>query len=154
MDEYKYDIKIPKERVAVLIGKKGETKRLIENETATKIEVDSQEGDVTISGWFRLNSPFSPSSSTSLLIMEKHVTSNIADDNMHIALVGTDYGSSSPTRGSLVFKIENSVMCNKSFKSFIMISGQPKYRKSAVTGTYCPNSFFINKFFFFQFINS
>ncbi len=50
MTEYKYDLKIPKERVAVLIGTKGETKKLIESETKTKIDVDSREGDVSISG--------------------------------------------------------------------------------------------------------
>ncbi len=49
-NEYKYDLKIPKERVAVLIGTKGETKRLIESETKTKVEIDSEEGDVDISG--------------------------------------------------------------------------------------------------------
>jgi|TARA_B100002003_G_C13930715_1_gene452135 ribosomal RNA assembly protein len=48
--EYKYDIKIPKERVAVLIGTKGETKRLVEKETSTKLDVDSEEGDVFVSG--------------------------------------------------------------------------------------------------------
>lgn len=50
MTEYKYDLKIPKERVAVLIGTKGESKKHIESETKTKIEVDSKEGDVSISG--------------------------------------------------------------------------------------------------------
>lgn len=50
MTEYKYDLKIPKERIAVLIGTKGETKRSIEKETKTKIEIDSDEGDVSVSG--------------------------------------------------------------------------------------------------------
>ncbi|TKJ17272.1 RNA-processing protein [Candidatus Woesearchaeota archaeon B3_Woes] len=50
MTEYKYDLKIPKERVAVLIGTKGESKKHLESETKTKIEVDSKEGDVSISG--------------------------------------------------------------------------------------------------------
>jgi len=50
MTEYSYDIKVPKERIAVLIGKEGETKRLLEQETKTKISIDSQEGDVTVSG--------------------------------------------------------------------------------------------------------
>lgn len=50
MTEYSYEIKIPKERIAVLIGKEGETKRLLEQETKTKINIDSQEGDVTVSG--------------------------------------------------------------------------------------------------------
>ena len=50
MDEYNYDIKIPKERVAVLIGTKGETKKLLEKETSTKLDIDSEEGDVAVSG--------------------------------------------------------------------------------------------------------
>jgi len=49
-EQYRYELKIPKERVAVLIGTKGETKRLIEQETSTKLDIDSKEGDVFISG--------------------------------------------------------------------------------------------------------
>jgi ribosomal RNA assembly protein len=50
MDEFSYTLKIPKERVAVLIGKKGETKKELEELTETDIDVDSKEGEVTISG--------------------------------------------------------------------------------------------------------
>ena len=50
MTIYKYELKIPKERVAVLIGTKGSVKKNLENETKTKIEVDSVEGDVFVSG--------------------------------------------------------------------------------------------------------
>ncbi len=42
-------VKIPKERVAVLIGKKGATKKLIERNTHTKLTVD-KEGSVVING--------------------------------------------------------------------------------------------------------
>ncbi len=49
-DLYAYEIKIPKERIAVLIGKEGVIKRHIERELDAKIEVDSSEGDVTILG--------------------------------------------------------------------------------------------------------
>jgi ribosomal RNA assembly protein len=48
--EYSYDIKIPKDRIAVLIGKEGKIKKELEKETNSKITVDSNEGDVTISG--------------------------------------------------------------------------------------------------------
>ena len=48
-DEYTYEIKIPEERVAVLIGKDGETKKEIEESTKSKLDV-SKEGDVIISG--------------------------------------------------------------------------------------------------------
>jgi len=47
---YSYDIKIPKERVAVLIGVKGKIKKEIQKETSTVINVDSKDGLVTVSG--------------------------------------------------------------------------------------------------------
>ena len=50
MSEFAYQVKIPKERLAVLIGKNGEIKKKLESETGTKIEIDSQDGDVTVSG--------------------------------------------------------------------------------------------------------
>lgn len=50
MVEYSYELKIPKERVAVLIGKDGSVKKMLEDETHTKISVDSEEGDIFISG--------------------------------------------------------------------------------------------------------
>lgn len=48
--EFSYDLKVPKERVAVLIGKGGEVKKNIENATKCKLRIDSKEGDVFISG--------------------------------------------------------------------------------------------------------
>ncbi len=50
MPEYSYELKIPKERVAVLIGKNGEVKKNIETDTKTKIKIDSLEGDIFVSG--------------------------------------------------------------------------------------------------------
>ncbi|HIH05254.1 TPA: RNA-processing protein [Candidatus Woesearchaeota archaeon] len=50
MTEYSYELKIPRERVAVLIGKDGETKKAIEADTHTILKVDSREGDVFVSG--------------------------------------------------------------------------------------------------------
>lgn len=50
MTEFSYLIKIPKERIAVLIGKKGKIKRRIEETTNTKLDIDSTEGDVSVSG--------------------------------------------------------------------------------------------------------
>ena len=49
-EEYSYELKITKDRIAVLIGTKGETKIDIEKETNCKIDVDSTDGDVVISG--------------------------------------------------------------------------------------------------------
>lgn len=48
--EFAYDLKIPKERIAVLIGTKGEIKKQIEEETNSKIKIDSKEGEVGITG--------------------------------------------------------------------------------------------------------
>lgn len=45
---FDYEIKIPKDRVAVLIGKKGEVKKKIQRLTKTKLIIDSKEGDVTV----------------------------------------------------------------------------------------------------------
>ena len=50
MAQYSHELKIPKERVAVLIGKKGETKKELEELTKSKITVDSKDGDVFIDG--------------------------------------------------------------------------------------------------------
>lgn len=50
MTEFAYQIKIPKERIAVFIGTKGEIKRQIEEHTKTKIDVDSKEGEITVKG--------------------------------------------------------------------------------------------------------
>jgi ribosomal RNA assembly protein len=50
MDEFSYELKIPKERVAVLIGKDGCVKKQVEEETKTKLNIDSKEGDVIVSG--------------------------------------------------------------------------------------------------------
>lgn len=44
---YRHELKIPKDRIAVLIGKNGETKKEIEELTSSKVEIDSGEGDVT-----------------------------------------------------------------------------------------------------------
>ncbi|MBS3128595.1 RNA-processing protein [Candidatus Woesearchaeota archaeon] len=49
-EQYSYDLRMPKERVAVLIGKAGSVKRELEVYTHTKILVDSKEGDVLITG--------------------------------------------------------------------------------------------------------
>jgi ribosomal RNA assembly protein len=45
-----YEIRIPKARIAVLIGTKGEIKKRIEEETHTKLSVDSAEGEVIVTG--------------------------------------------------------------------------------------------------------
>ncbi|MBI4918815.1 RNA-processing protein [archaeon] len=47
---YFYELRIPRDRVAVLIGKKGEVKKNLEESTHTKINVDSKEGLVFIEG--------------------------------------------------------------------------------------------------------
>ncbi|MFA5796949.1 MAG: KH domain-containing protein [Candidatus Woesearchaeota archaeon] len=47
---YSYDLKITKDRIAVLIGPKGATKQELELETNCKITVDSEEGDIVVTG--------------------------------------------------------------------------------------------------------
>ena len=48
--QFAYELKIPKDRIAVLIGTKGEMKRRIEEETSSNLSIDSKEGDVRITG--------------------------------------------------------------------------------------------------------
>lgn len=50
MEEYSYELKIPKERVAVLIGKDGSIKKELEEQSKISIQVDSKEGDVKLIG--------------------------------------------------------------------------------------------------------
>ena len=50
-------VRIPKDRVAVVIGKKGKTKREIERRTKTKIEIDSETGEVFITATKETDDP-------------------------------------------------------------------------------------------------
>ncbi|MHA1962386.1 MAG: DUF2341 domain-containing protein, partial [Candidatus Thorarchaeota archaeon] len=61
-------------------------------------------GDVEISGWFKLDVAHTSASSTTQLLFTKYLN---GDNDIHIALVGTDYTSASIADGSLVFKTEN-----------------------------------------------
>ncbi len=47
---FSYEIRIPKERIAVLIGLKGKVKHDIEEATHARLDIDSAEGDVTLTG--------------------------------------------------------------------------------------------------------
>ncbi len=49
-EEYAYELKIPHERIAVLIGRKGGVKKRIEEELGVRVEIDSREGDIRVSG--------------------------------------------------------------------------------------------------------
>jgi ribosomal RNA assembly protein len=44
------EIKVTQNRIAVIIGKNGKTKRTIEKSTETSLKIDSEEGLVTVSG--------------------------------------------------------------------------------------------------------
>jgi len=48
--ECRFELKIPQERIAVVIGKNGETKKELETEAKCNIEVNSKEGDIIITG--------------------------------------------------------------------------------------------------------
>jgi ribosomal RNA assembly protein len=50
MTEYSFELKIPKERLAVLIGTGGKIKHDIEKATGTIIKIDSHEGDIFLYG--------------------------------------------------------------------------------------------------------
>lgn len=55
MDEYTYELKIPKERIAILIGKDGQIKNDLEEQTKIKIDIDSKEGDIVLKGTDSVN---------------------------------------------------------------------------------------------------
>jgi hypothetical protein len=63
------------------------------------------EGDVFISGWFRITTAHNDLSANTQVIMEKYID---IDNDMLIALVGQDYGQGTVPNGSLVFKVESS----------------------------------------------
>jgi len=50
MDEFSYGLKIPKDRIAVVIGKEGSLKKELEEQSDAKINIDSEEGDVLVTG--------------------------------------------------------------------------------------------------------
>jgi len=45
-----HELRVPKERIAVIIGSDGETKKYLEGELGITIQVDSKEGDVAVLG--------------------------------------------------------------------------------------------------------
>ncbi len=47
---FQHTMKIPKDRIGVIIGKGGKVKRQIEKRCGVEIEIDSESGDATISG--------------------------------------------------------------------------------------------------------
>jgi ribosomal RNA assembly protein len=57
MGEQEEFVRIPKDRVAVLIGRKGGTKKEIEDRTKTKVEVDSETGEVFITSTEETDDP-------------------------------------------------------------------------------------------------
>ncbi|MGD9397810.1 MAG: DUF2341 domain-containing protein, partial [Candidatus Thorarchaeota archaeon] len=61
-------------------------------------------GDVEISGWFKLDVAHNSLSTTTKILVTKMFN---GDNDMHIALVGTDYTTAAALDGSLVFKTEN-----------------------------------------------
>ncbi|MFP4117580.1 MAG: KH domain-containing protein [Candidatus Woesearchaeota archaeon] len=50
LNQLSHELKIPRERIAVLIGSEGEMKKRLEENLVVKIDVNSEEGDVFISG--------------------------------------------------------------------------------------------------------
>ena len=50
MSEFMYALRIPKDRLPVLIGTKGATKKQIEEELGVQMRIDSEEGDVQVFG--------------------------------------------------------------------------------------------------------
>ncbi len=49
-ERYAYQVRVPKDRVAVIIGEKGAVKKALESHLKVRMEVDSQDGVVTLDG--------------------------------------------------------------------------------------------------------
>src|SRR5438105_4398494 len=47
---FQHIVKIPRERIGALIGKRGKVKQEIEQKCSVKVDIDSETGDATISG--------------------------------------------------------------------------------------------------------
>lgn len=50
MEEFGYELKVPKDRVAVIIGTKGSVKKTLQDVAGVKMHIDSDEGEVTLEG--------------------------------------------------------------------------------------------------------
>jgi hypothetical protein len=61
-------------------------------------------GDVTFSGWFKLDVNHNGGSAKTQIITEKYLHNNTG---FHLALIGRDYGRREVTDGSMVFKVEH-----------------------------------------------
>lgn len=48
-EEFSFEMRVPRDRVGVLVGRQGKIKRRIESETQTSLDIDSKEGIVIIS---------------------------------------------------------------------------------------------------------
>ncbi len=49
-ERFVYEVRVPKERVAVIIGQKGGMKKLLQGHAGIKLHIDSEEGLVTLEG--------------------------------------------------------------------------------------------------------
>ena len=54
-------IRIPQDRVGTLIGKNGETKKVLQDISGIKIDIDTEEGEVIIHDDGELEDPLMPS---------------------------------------------------------------------------------------------
>lgn len=61
-------------------------------------------GDVTLSGWFKLDSNINQNSGVTQVLLTKAID---GDTDMHVLIAGTDYDRADIQQGSLVFKMEN-----------------------------------------------
>jgi len=61
-------------------------------------------GDVTISGWFKLDSLINQNQGVTQVLLTKAIDGNT---DVHILIAGSDYSYSTVPRGAMVFKMEN-----------------------------------------------
>ncbi len=85
-------LKIPGERIGVLIGKKGEVKNSIEKLTQTKLKIDSETGAVVIIPEKRLDDPLSPWKARNMIKaigrgFNPEIAMRLIDDNITLAII-------------------------------------------------------------------
>ncbi len=96
---FEEEIKIPKERMAVLIGKKGETKRAIQQKTKTKIRV-TKEGEVYITAEDSFNTFIAtPIVRAIARGFNPEIAMLLAKDNFHLEIIDLrDFSKDSKAR--------------------------------------------------------
>lgn len=127
MERFEYYVKVPKDRIGVLIGDKGEKKRELESNLGVKLDIDSNEGDVRLTGTDTLKlytaqeiikaiaRGFNPDVAKQLLKTEfmlefLNITEYVKNKNQMIRLKGRVIGEDGKSRRTIEELTETSIV--------------------------------------------